>query len=356
MKLINEIVSVCAMMSVCGGMAATAKLGVVVVDADDGHPLRDVKVAGVFVNKAFVPVWDNGPNNNVTYEITDSNGRCTLRGSTNCGTVNCCISEVEGYYKGDFHGDVTFKKTNLLGIWQPDNVVVTIALQRVENPVPLFVKYVDLCGAGKKLEGFDGTNLVASLDMMMGEWLPPHGKGKVADLTINTKLTITGQARKESYPMPLMVKFFVATNTVTIAGRGNGICRKYPNRKNGILIRKADDDVFEESLIFVNGHQKIEHGPDYGSLDSKRFKDYDKDRCYTFRIRSRYNDKGELIDGYYGKIYGDFDFWCNSEVGLDGVSFRYYLNPRSLDRNLETDLEHNLCPDYEGEMPAGTRP
>ena len=55
-------------------------------------------------------------------------------------------------------------------------------------------------------------------------------------------------------------------------------------------------------------------------------------------------DKGELVEAYYGKIYGDFEFEGDDKKGLVGVKFLYYLNPKSLDRNLEWDMKTNLCP------------
>ena len=57
------------------------------------------------------------------------------------------------------------------------------------------------------------------------------------------------------------------------------------------------------------------------------FSDADPNRCYTFRIRPRRNDKGELVEAYYGKIYGDFEleggviFSCDIHSPLKFRSF-----------------------------------
>ena len=82
----------------------------------------------------------------------------------------------------------------------------------------------------------------------------------------------------------------------------------------------------------------------------------DDDCCYCFRVRSRYDGRGNLIEAYYGKIYGDFRF-RGTDKGFHGANFLYYLNPTSLDRNLEWDMKNNLCEkplrmDYE---PIGVR-
>ena len=47
---------------------------------------------------------------------------------------------------------------------------------------------------------------------------------------------------------------------------------------------------------------------------------------------------------WYGKIYGDMKIWAGENYSVNGVSFRYYLNPNPLDRNLEWDMKTNLCP------------
>ena len=71
---------------------------------------------------------------------------------------------------------------------------------------------------------------------------------------------------------------------------------------------------------------------------------YNKSQCYQFRIRTLYDEKGNLKEAYYGKIYGDFKIEGDEKKGLIGISFLYYLNPTPLDRNLEWDMKTNLCP------------
>ena len=63
--------------------------------------------------------------------------------------------------------------------------------------------------------------------------------------------------------------------------------------------------------------------------------------CYCFRIRSKFDENGNLVDAYYGKIYGGFDFFAGTTKFV-GAKFLYYLNPKSLDRNLEWDRKTNL--------------
>ena len=86
---------------------------------------------------------------------------------------------------------------------------------------------------------------------------------------------------------------------------------------------------------------KRKEGP---NIFPKYYDEYDKNRCYYFRIRSKFDDKGNLIEAYYGKVYGDFKIGAHIDIGLDVVKFLYYLNPTPNDRNLEWDMKTNLCP------------
>jgi len=57
---------------------------------------------------------------------------------------------------------------------------------------------------------------------------------------------------------------------------------------------------------------------------------WDEYRNYYFRVRTKVDDRGNIVSAHYGKIYGDF------------MQFKYYLNPTINDRNVEFDPEQNL--------------
>ena len=71
-----------------------------------------------------------------------------------------------------------------------------------------------------------------------------------------------------------------------------------------------------------------------------------KDKFVCFRIRTKLDENGQVVGGYYGKIYGDIFFLPNSygAVIVAIPQFLYYLNPNPLDRNLEWDGDTNLFP------------
>ena len=168
-------------------LADTARIEAVVLDGLSLSPLEGVCVQANFAEDIGWRAWTQSPVPDVDKKRTDRWGRCRFQGKTNCGVVDCFVVEPPtGYYIGDGWCH-TYTNKNLFGVWQPDNLVATIRLQRVEHPIPLCVKNVRPKVAP---ETFDGTNAVLRYDLVLGDWLPPEGKGERADLEIRTKLTI----------------------------------------------------------------------------------------------------------------------------------------------------------------------
>ncbi len=181
--------------------------------------------------------------------------------------------------------------------------------------------------------------------MMKGDWLPPYGHGETADLEIASELQITGKDRKYSVAARAEadVFFYDLVQTIRPTGADDSISELYADPTSGIKIRHGSDEGRSMRIVRRQGrHKRFSMG---GEWYSKRFDDMDENRCYTFRIRSRYDEKGNLVEAYYGKVYGDFKFSGDLERGVISVRFLYYLNPTPLDRNLEWDMKTNLCPD-----------
>lgn len=242
-----------------------------------------------------------------------------------------------GKYYGAGGRGFHFTKKNIFGVWQPDNLVATIRLQRVEHPIPLFVKNV----RPKVASGtFDGTNAVLRYDLVLGDWLPPEGKGERADLEIRTKLTIDEVLQVGKYK-DWKKTFFTFSNTVRFPGEGNGCRAEMTSPTAGIKLRNAPEAGYGKTIVNRFGVKRKIVGP---NVNEAEYSDSNPNRCYYFRIRSRFDDKGNLVEAYYGKVYGDFNFHGRWDLGFRGVDFLYYLNPKSLDRNLEWDMKTNLCP------------
>lgn len=332
MKTSRHFVIVLA--ATCHGLFAladTARVEVLVVDETTERPIKDVDVCGSF--EIMGKPWDyvkGSPSPNFDYGRTDSQGHCKLMGKTNCGKVSCFLkSGPSTHYWMHRGGGGDFTSKNFFGVWQPDNLVVTIKLQRVEHPIPLFVKRV-LLNVKQEIANINGGKF--SYDLMMGEWLPPFGNGKVADVEF-TRLPhkefaeVVGASgiKGRPYRDDVAVRFM---------GEDNGLVECQPLLESVLKIRTAPEEGYDSDYLCWEGKGE----------DLQYSTNYDKNRCFAFRIRTQKDEKGQIKKAYYGKIYGDIVAYTGSHHAVLGVLFSYYLNPISLDRNLEWDRKTNLCP------------
>lgn len=320
---------------------------VMVVDERSGLPLENIPVTAVFTDNPTH--WGDDSVERVEHRLTDVNGMCRFAGTSNHGTASYIIEEMPGYHATSM---VRYKATNefssILPVsyrCEPYDCVYTTLLQKVERPIPLYARAVSLKDR-KGIGGSDGTNVVLRYDFLADDWLPPHGNGKHADMTMATRLEV-GEAINiwKSHK----TAFYDFVSTIEFPGDGNGILEKSVRGLNcGIRIRTAPEAGYLPGKTMRFGRRRKETpGP---SVYPEYYTESEDDRCYCFRIRSKYDEGGNLVEAYYGKIYGDFRFNGNDEVGLSEVGFAFYLNPESLDRNLEWDTRNNLCPEP-GKLP-----
>ena len=330
----NSILPVCIFSATFLVSADVAKVGVFVVDDRTGEPMKDVSVTGSFRMDNGWLAFKGGEPPNRDSAVTDVNGRCRLRGRTNCGRMGVWArNPPSGYYAPRRGWGRRFSEKNLLGIWQPDNLVATIRLQRVERPIPLFVK---ACKLDVKREIADVNGGRFALDLMSGDWLPPFGEGKVADIEFaRLPHEDLGSGMNDS---DVRGTSFRDSMAVRFPGEGNGLVESNPAPNLRLRIRTAPEDGYRpDYLCWTGRNRKLEY---VGS--------YDENRCFCFRIRTRRDDRGRIVEAYYGKIYGDITFVYQFRpefVPVASVCMSYYLNPTPLDRNLEWDRKTNLGPD-----------
>ena len=315
--------------------ADIAKFSVVVLSADDLKPIEGVQVHANFWENNGWKAWTQAPHVDIDQQTTDNNGFCRLKGKTNCGNVCCFVSvPPKGFYAGDSWG-TDFNKKNIFGVWQPDNLVVTLRLQRVEKPIPLFVKQLfSRASASVSSNYFDIGKGKMQFDLLKGSFLPPIGRGEYADICF-TRLeredlgigTNFNGRTSLAYQDGMMVEFL---------GDGNGLIEIPSKKTDGIKIRTAPLDGYKADYLVTKGKDK----------SVKYFTSSNPDRNFAFRIRTKKDADGKIVSAYYGKIYGDIEI--KKPYGVEELvaapSFMYYLNPKPLDRNLEWDMKNNLCP------------
>ena len=311
--------------------ATTAGFDVRVVDADTNLPLSGVEVVGWFGNSNGWKAWtESAP----TYECkrtTDKNGLCHVEGETNNGKTGVDIDKApEGYYR--FSG-MSYRFVDRPSIpfmhWRPTDIVITAALCKIERPVPLFVRRT-LLGNGQPIsERVQGP---FSYDLLKAAWLPPIGNGEHADIVFERlPREEFGEAVNPLRP-EFRGKSYKETVVARFVGADNGIVEVKPNPNATLMIRTAPDSGYGESFEL------------WHSVDgcNQHHESTDANRHFCFRVRTRRNEKGEIVESYYGKIYGDIGP-VSDKKNLYGVTFLYYLNTNPNDRNLEWDRKNNLC-------------
>ena len=313
---------------------------VTVLDERTKSPLANIPVTAVFTDVPMV--WGGRSVDREERGLTDANGVCRFTGSSNNAWAGYVVGKQAGFYATPWRPYVATNRVRHILTYrcEPYDCMYTTVMQRVEHPIPLCVRQVHLRDRKNCIGGFDGTNAVLRYDFIVGDWLPPHGNGKYADIVIRTSYRLN-ETLKDRLNDGLT--FYEFMNEIEFAGEGNGLVEKSPSDVNcGIKIREALELGYVHGKTLRFGRRRKETKAK--GIWPDVYTECNKDRCYCFRIRSRFDDKGKLIEAYYGKIYGDFNFEGWDKPGLVGIEFLYYLNPTPLDRNLEWDMKNNLCP------------
>jgi hypothetical protein len=283
-----------------------------------GSPVTNATVHAGFAT-AIKPGWGWGAGKpNRVEGVTDTNGVCTLQGEGNGGSVG--ISAFKDGYYGSSGFLVLF--TNLTGTiarkWEPWNPTVNVILKPIGDPIPMYVK-----SFGDRSVPVSGKP--AGFDLIAGDWVAPHGKGKTSDFVLQYMVQSEGTIETRYGP----VKTADRTLTVVFSNEGDGVKAVQIPLQGGSALRlheSAPENGYASNVV-----KRVVK--DQNGLHS----DIQRDQNYFFRVRTKKDDKGNIVSALYGKIYGDFQF---DERGR--VTFTYYLNPTPNDRNVEFDPAKNL--------------
>jgi len=286
------------------------------VTTDNGEPVPNVEIgASTFLR--WQPGESFGQDIHQQFSATtDVDGVAVVRAESKRGDFGYRVKDTPGFYR-DNGNSYNFKEVRE-GRWQPANLVINIVLKPVIKPVPLYARKV---GDGRPVK-IPTLNKPVGFDLMIGDWVTPHGKGNTSDLTF----TLT-----ESVAYIEGTKPFDYVLTVTFSNEGDGIqsVLAAPHKDSELrLPRQAPENGYEPKLekqmaLFAEG-------------EAMKY-DIREDQNYFFRVRTVLDEKGQIKSALYGKIMGNVRFGVNRSV-----RFTYYLNPESLDRNMEFDRTRNL--------------
>ena len=321
-------------------LAVNARVTAHVVDGDSGEPIPDFNLDITYgkmrrgVGCRMEPL--------VFRRVTDDNGICRAAGDTDTGQIGF-RSRGKGYY-GEM---VQFEFTNYVASLKrlvPDHQDVTVRVWKVGRQIPLIVRQF---GSEDSVDLFAKGNDVLRLDCMLGDYLPPVGTGVVADVEFRRKV-------EEKMNGDLRLKYH-GEMTTTFLGDGNGLVEVVPNPGSRLKIRSGIDADFEREHVSWIKEDLL--STKYVYLQYATTNSLNRSRCYCFRIRTIKDDSGAVTNAYYGKIYGDIYFAHAydetreenaQKIYIARPSLLYYINPTPMDKNLEFDCRHNLCPGQRG--------
>lgn len=188
-------------------------------------------------------------------------------------------------------------------------------MKPVLNPIPMYARKI---GNGLPFE-IPEMNKPFGFDFMIGDWIAPFGKGKSTDIMFTLKELVQFTAGTKPFNYVL---------SVTFPNEGDGIQHVHGESSALRTPRNAPEGGYAPTLekqmaIFAEG-QPMKY-------------DTREDQHYFFRVRTLLDEQGRIKSALYGKMAGDINFGVNRVL-----RFCYYLNPTSLDRNMEFDPQHNL--------------
>ena len=328
-------ISCIVLSSVISGFADNARFNILVLDSVTDEPIKGVCVRGTFESR--YPRWQDATKFSDFSVTTGLDGYLSFSGETNCGEAGFRIDKTKCHYGAPWV-DIPFKNKGMLPFswWQPDNLVVTIKLQRVEKPIPLFVKQIfSRASDSVSSNYFDIGKGKMQFDMIKGSFLPPIGKGEHADICF-TRLEREDLGIGTTFRGSITAPAYKDSMSIRFTGEDNGLVEVPSEKTAGIKIRTAPEDGYTPDYLVTKGRDK----------NVKYFSSSNPDRNFAFRLRTKKDKNGKIVSAYYGKIYGDIEIKkpYTVEVSVAAPSFMYYLNPTPLDRNLEWDMKTNLCP------------
>ncbi len=224
----------------------------------------------------------------------------------------------------------TIRFTNVIsGKWQPWNPILELRVDRILNPIPMFAKKVwqaQIPSQGRPV----------GYDLVVGDWVAPDGKGKIPDLllafvkkTNGVVLTDPGKIERQLHDNSLTVSFFnVGDGIQSVAATSGGLRlpREAPTNGYRPELVKRDFEIATNVVVFERETKVVRHS------------DFDRNANYFFRVRTKMDDKGNITNALYGKIYGDL----GENFGTGKIGFTYYLNPKPNSRNMEFNTKSNL--------------
>lgn len=283
---------------------AMAKIELMLVN-DNGVPVSHADV-DVFMGMNFRPKG---------YTITgrtDTNGVFVISGKT-CGDE----IEVNVSKAGFYHTSRTFRFAEMGrehevkdGRWQPYGETERVILRDIRNPMEM--PHEDFW----KFKYTKSINTWIGYDIKENDFVPPNGKGKVADFEVYIDWdgewlpTYTGMAARIRFTEPFSGYYTCGVNSDS-EFRG-------PYSALGSLIDQTEAEFYERVIDKGTRREQSRFNPD---------------KCWVVRSRCKVSPDGKLVEANYSVIH-DIAFTCKGG-GYGGFCVIGAFNPTPNDTNLE---------------------
>jgi hypothetical protein len=218
-------------------------------------------------------------------------------------------SRTQGYYESCVI--YKFAKKSLLNRWEPWNPTIEVVLKKKRNQVAMF----DSHRTGYKVPKL---NTPIGFDLEKEDWVAPYGTGLTADFIITFNAEIRAYA---DYDCGFSLKF---------SNPNDGIQEYFSDTKDQSSFKWPYEAPTNGYISEISKQKNM-------LLGATGYKSNERENAnYIFRLRTKVDKNGNIVDARYGKISGEFGFVPSGEI-----TFRYFLNPDGT-RNLEEDPKKNL--------------
>lgn len=273
---------------------------------EQSHP---VKNAQVHISYEVAKKGGWGTDNFGEEGVSDSKGLYT--GQADASSRIGITVRKEGFYFSRQLYEFKSRSGILFKKWEPWNPTIEVVLKKKRNPVPMFRKGT----FGMKIPVF---NKPIGFDLEKGDWVAPYGKGLLSDFI-----------------------FSMFSNDRTFTDYECGFTLTFSNEHDGIqeyYFDKNDQSYYKWPFSApVDGYKKELSKEKAISLPGKSYSSNEKkDVNYLFRVRTKVDKDGNIVEARYGKLTGEFEFDPEG-----AIKFGYSFNPDGT-RNLEVDPEKNL--------------
>lgn len=253
-------------------------------------------------NATFYIMYYGGENETIKEKaMVDVNGCVNISFKSKVSNNYDYWADAEGFYRSELKAQSLRVKETFIPFYRvtffDKRVYNLVVLRKKINPIPMEV------ASNIKNDKFPKIGEYLLFDLQKMDWLPPYGKGEVADMKLKCNLDPEDSDR-------------YAGTDVEFVGKGCGM----------VVVPMDEKSIFRSPY---NADPQADYRSSF-RFDKKTAKSFDEG-CVIARIRVVYNNDGSIKSAHYLKIYG-LSLW--GRLKTQGI----YFNPTQNDTNLECDV------------------